>query len=169
MHGQPRRENENGGRVTKVYYDVMLVNLLAGPSFQFLPWPKILIKIVRCAMKSRSWLTHFESLKLAVKKAEKKKSLPDLNSFEFYWHQERNVKPLTKKVIFQQFSIVLFYLCVATLQSQFNIFTLYVNQNASKLIGYKAYFCMKSFFCNKNKNKYSFLKIISIFFLLWTA
>ena len=66
-------------------------------------------------MKSRSWLTHFESLKLAVKKAEKKKSLPDLNSFEFYWHQERNVKPLTKKVIFQQFSIVLFYLCVATL------------------------------------------------------
>ena len=64
-------------------------------------------------MKSRSWLTHFESLTFAVKKA-KKKSLPDLNRFEFYWHQERNVKPLTKKVVFQQFLIVLFYLCVAT-------------------------------------------------------
>ena len=63
---------QNGGRVAKVYYDVILVNLLAGPNFQFLPWPKILIKIVRCAMKSRSWLTHFESLTFAVKKAQKK-------------------------------------------------------------------------------------------------
>ena len=86
--------------MTKVYYDVILVNLLTGPNFQFLPWAKILIKIGRCAMKSGSWLTHFESLTFAVKKA--KKSLPDLNGFEFYWHQERNVKLLTKKVVFQQ-------------------------------------------------------------------
>ena len=105
---------QNGGRVAKVYYDVILVNLLAGPNFQFLPWPKILIKIVRCAMKSRSWLTHFESLTFAVKKANKK---PPRSKWVWVLLAPRKeCQAFKKKIVFQQFSIVLFYLCVATLQ-----------------------------------------------------